>query len=173
MVQIQIGTILKPQGLKGAVKISFEAFFLEWLLKNEFTHLYIAENGAKVPYFVETVNINAQPPILKLEGIEDRNAAMRFKQKAAFLEESLFEGYLIAADEVDEWEFLKGFMLKNADLQKIGSIKDVLLLPGHELVEVNYQGREVLIPLNEALIIELDETNQVLVMEVAEGLLDI
>jgi 16S rRNA processing protein RimM len=45
-------------------------------------------------------------------------------------------------------------------------------MPQQEMAFLDYRGREVLIPLNEQLIISIDETQKHILMDLPEGLLD-
>jgi 16S rRNA processing protein RimM len=45
-------------------------------------------------------------------------------------------------------------------------------MPQQEMAFVIHNGREVLIPLNESLIVSVDRENKTLLMDLPEGLLD-
>ena len=57
----------------------------------------------------------------------------------------------------------------------IGKIKSFIYLPGHELANVQATGSdtEVLIPINEDLIVEYDETEKTISLMIAEGVLEL
>ena len=55
----------------------------------------------------------------------------------------------------------------------IGVIEEVIEMPQQIMGIVNYQGKEVLIPLNDQFITGVDEEKKILEMELPEGLLDL
>jgi len=57
--------------------------------------------------------------------------------------------------------------------QPLGPVTEVVALPGQDLLAVDYQGREVLIPMVKAIIDSIDIENKKIVVDPPEGLLDV
>ena len=67
---------------------------------------------------------------------------------------------------------LLNYTIQAAGYPMLGPIEEIIDLPEHYLAQVKYQGKEVLIPLHEDLILENKAPTKVLVMDLPEGLLD-
>jgi len=79
--------------------------------------------------------------------------------------------------ERDENEFfytdLKGFTAIDETLGELGEIIEVNEYPQQFIATVLYKGTEILFPLNEDFIIEIDDEEKILTLGLPEGLLDI
>jgi 16S rRNA processing protein RimM len=68
---------------------------------------------------------------------------------------------------------LVGFSLVAEDGSPIGSVVDVQENPAHPLLVVEATGREVLVPLVEELLVDVDEEALVITVSLPEGLLEL
>jgi 16S rRNA processing protein RimM len=66
-----------------------------------------------------------------------------------------------------------GFSVSDPQVGEIGTIEKVEDYGGNLLFQIQYQGKEVLIPFNEELLIELDEQNKKLVLQCPDGIFDL
>ncbi|MBL7806690.1 MAG: 16S rRNA processing protein RimM [Saprospiraceae bacterium] len=171
---IVIGRTRKAHGLTGELKVSVEERFLEDFLKNE--RIFIEIKTAKIPYFIDKVR-GGGDIILKLEDVDDRDAAIALQSRDILLrEQDIIPDHLREFEPETEDElqygFLEGYTLIDQNLGTIALIKEVLEMPQQEMAFMDFQGREVLVPLNEQLIVSIDETNKKLLMNLPDGLLD-
>lgn len=175
----KVGTISQPKGLKGEVKAAFEPFFIEFWQHQAVPHLYLSNSKGTVPYFVQQ---RSQPDAkgvcaVQFEDVTTKAQAEQLRNSTIWFEKNAIAQFFTAAqlDDYDDqgWDFLVGYTLISSDDETIGTITDVFYLPQHELAAVDYQGKEVLIPLHEDIIELLDEDARILVMELPDGLLDL
>ena len=80
---------------------------------------------------------------------------------------------MVESDDEMSPHALVGFQLYGEDQGLIGTIKEVHDYAGNLLISVDYQGKEVLIPLNEELIIRIDEDHHEIELDIADGLFDL
>ena len=170
---VLIGHTRKAHGLTGELKLHIDERYLEDFLKNE--RIFLDVKGTKIPYFVANVRGKGEM-ILLLEDVSDRDAATMLQGREVFLREKDLlpdeERELEYVEEVLEYEHLTGFMLIDQLLGEMGIIGLVLEMPQQEMAFLKYQGREVLVPLNEQLIVEVDEAGKKVIMDLPGGLLD-
>lgn len=171
---IAIGRVRKAHGITGEVKISIEDRYLEDFLKNE--RIFIEMKSSRMPYFISSVRGESEM-IVKLEEVDDRDAAIALHSKEIFLRKQ----DLIPDDEREfepeeedsiQYGFLNGYSVTDKTTGPAGVITEVVEMPQQEMAFVLHHGREVLIPLNESLIISIDRDNKTLLMDLPEGLLD-
>jgi 16S rRNA processing protein RimM len=174
MTYINIGYTQKCHGLQGELKLSIESAYLEDFLKNE--RVFIDVKGTKIPYFVENVR-GTNGMILKLEDVDDRDAAFALQSRQVFLREQdlipASERELDTEEEGLQYAHVQGFMLRDEHFGDIGIIDEVLDMPQQEMAFLKYKNREVLVPLNEQLILRIDEKAKTVLMQLPEGLLDV
>lgn len=170
-----IGYTRKAHGIAGELKLYIEERYLEDFLKNE--RIFLDIKGTKIPYFVANVRGKGEM-ILQLEDVVNRDAAIMLQGREVLLREKDLlldeERELeIAEEETLEYEHLTGFLLIDKTLGTIGPITEVLEMPQQEMAFLTYQNREVLVPLNAQLIVEVDIQNKKVMMDLPEGLLGV
>ena len=68
---------------------------------------------------------------------------------------------------------IKGYTVSDQTLGDLGIVKEVYSLNGQDLVAMDYQGSEVLIPTANDIVLRADKENRKLLVNLPEGLLDV
>ena len=165
---IHIGKIAATHGLTGELiirhalgkKTDFkpaEAVFIE-KMKDEY-----------LPYFHEksTARNNAET-IVKLEGVDSKEAASLLLQKKVWLTKNDFENLVSKSAPVN----LIGFIVVN-NSSKLAQVESVIEQPLQVLLQISIDSKEVLIPLNEATLRKIDRKKKEIHVSLPEGLLEI
>ena len=159
---VQIGNIINAHGVKGIMKMKITPAYWEDIQYMKAVFIYGANNEL-IPYFIEHIEATMDDIFLiKLEGIDGKEQATQF-QKAAVYARS--EDISV---EVIEEENIVGYTLIDKTSGAICSIIEIVEMPHQDLAKVIYEGREVLIPLHEDLIEELDDKSKQLIMILPE-----
>jgi len=164
---IKIGSLLKPVGTFGEIKVDIEDQFLDDLVSSD--HFFLRINGSFVPYFIESFR-ETNFILIKIEEIENPESASTFNLKDIFLEESA-----IASKEWQKqqsMEELKGFKLYD-EKKLIGIIVDIEIFPHQIMAWVSYKGKNMPVPLADSLIEKIDFDQKNVIMKLPEGLLEI
>ncbi|MEL7122568.1 MAG: ribosome maturation factor RimM [Bacteroidota bacterium] len=167
---IHIGNLKKAYGLEGEIRVYIKDYHLEDLVNTEVVFVEIA--GQKVPYFIEDV-LEAGGILVKLEDVDSKEQATQLTNCQLYLRPSD-----LVPDEEREMlslhslEQLIGYMIHDDD-QAVGAIEEIIEMPQHFLAQIQYQNREVLIPLHDELVVEIDSSQQILRMNLPEGLLEL
>jgi 16S rRNA processing protein RimM len=169
---INIGYTRKAHGLEGELKCSIEERYEEDFLSNE--RIFIDVKGSKVPYFIANIRGKGEI-ILQLEEVNNRDQAILLQSKGIFLREQDLipddERELEVIEETLQYARVAGYLLKDQTLGDIAVINEVLDMPQQEMAFLSYQNREILIPLNEHLIVSIDDANKIVLMDLPEGLI--
>jgi 16S rRNA processing protein RimM len=164
MERIPIGKTGKPHGIKGELKLWVEAEYEDDLLKAPAVFI-----GGR-PFFVQQLRAGGGL-ILKIEGVDSREAAQLLaNQKLELRAEDVAEVADTAADPILD---LVGFELYDSELGRVGVIAEVIDMPQQYLAVVEYQQKEVLVPLHEDLIQSVDPEAGRITLQLPEGLLDL
>ena len=163
---IEIGWVGRPHGLKGEIKVHVAEFYEDDLFEAASVHI----GEPPVPYFLEHIRAGGSV-VVKIEDLDDREAVALLSKRPLYLMDSQ-----VSAREVPEetpFDALIGYSIEAEGYPTLGPITGIMDLPSHHLAELNFEGREVLIPLHENLIVGVDESSKVLEMALPEGLLDL
>ncbi|MBK6498187.1 MAG: hypothetical protein IPG00_08460 [Saprospiraceae bacterium] len=162
---VKIGTILKPVGTSGELKVEIGDEFIEDFVASP--HIFVKINGAYVPYFIENIRENNYI-LFKMEEVDSPEAASRFTLKDIFLrEKDLRETETIRESTKTGWI---DFEIWNKNVLA-GVIEDIQIFPGQVMAMMRRKGQLVMIPLADALINEVSEAQKRIYMSLPEGIL--
>ena len=171
---VNIGYTKKVFGVKGEIKIHIESQYLEFFTKADVAFLEIA--GKQVPYFIESVR-SEFPLVGKFEDVNSRETALDITGKTISMraKDLIFEetNEIPISEDALHYSYCIGFEMKDVNLGSIGKISEVLAYPQQEMAVVNYQDKDVLIPLNEQLIVSIDEIKKQVQVDLPVGLLEL
>ncbi|MEM6319247.1 MAG: 16S rRNA processing protein RimM [Bacteroidota bacterium] len=166
-----IGFTKKTYGVKGALKLKIEDHYLEDFAQAEV--VFLALNGRKIPYFVEAINFDT-PFTLQLEDIDTKEKAIELTSKEIFLRQSdliPLEEKVFDVPTTTIYLPYIGYIIHDEKLGELGEIERIESFPQQEMAVLTINEKEVLIPLNEALIVLTDAEKRTMVMDLPEGLL--
>lgn len=163
-----IGYITKTKGLKGEVQVYFEFEAYEEL---DLDVLFAEMNGKMVPFFVSAHKLYTnQTGLFYFDDIDHIDKAQPLLKKKLYL--PLGKKPEREADELS-YEDLEGFMVTDETHGELGKIIAVSEYPQQYVAAVLFREKEILFPLNEEIIVEVDEDERTILVDLPEGLLDI
>lgn len=118
---LQIGEIVKPQGIRGEVKL--RAMSRDMTRYARLTSVYLLQGGAYVPYQVKKGRSYDGFAFLQLKGIEDRNQAETLRGIGVYVDRE--HAIELSEDENFVCE-LVGLTAVDTKGEVIGRLKDVL-----------------------------------------------
>mgnify|MGYP001354268282 FL=1 len=163
------GTITKAHGLKGEMVVKNLMEDAEIL--NDFEAIFVEINQQLSPYFLRSLVFRKKgEALIGLEDVNSIEATAILDKKDIYLPEDLLP-------ELDEdsirYKDLIGYEVKDEFFGVVGKIKNVLVYPQQEILEIDHKGRDVLIPATEDFIIEIDTEKKLVITSVPEGLIEI
>jgi 16S rRNA processing protein RimM len=171
MDYVQIGFLGKVHGLKGELKLTVEEQFADDF--NMVDVVFLKVKGHFMPFFIDSIR-GENTPIIKFEETNNKEAAAAIQHQPLFMKAS--DLTIIEVDETEmelQYQQYKAFMIVDETLGKLGEIESIEEFPQQEMAVITYQGNEILIPLNESMIVKIDEVNKVIQVDLPEGLLEI
>ncbi len=145
-----VGRILKPQALKGEVKISSNAREISNFLS--YKYLYLGQNREK--YIIEQCRIQDGYVIAKLEGVDDANIAESLRNIDVFI-----DNYQLDVLPDDEYyvQDLIGINVFSADgATYLGQITAIDNFSSADVVTIVRDEREFLFPFLAEVVIDVD-----------------
>ena len=165
---LSIGKIVAVHGLKGELLLQHE-LGKKTSLKGLQAVFIEDKKDSFIPWFIESTTIKSEEEIyLKLEGVNNREAAAKLTQKKIWLPEADFKKFASKSSPAG----LLGYTIIDQG-QSLGQILEVIEQPHQLLCRLEIQGKEVLIPLHEDSLEKVDHRKKQVLVELPEGLLDI
>ena len=163
-----IGYITKTKGLKGEVQVYFEYDEpADLVLDSVFAEI----NGKFVPYFVSSYKLqNNQTGNFYFDDIETIEKAETLVRKKLYLPNKLKP---VRDDSEFLFTDLKGYIVHDEVAGELGEIIEIHEYPQQYVAVVPYQFKEIMFPLNDDLIREIDEEKGILRVSLPEGLIDL
>jgi 16S rRNA processing protein RimM len=160
----QIGTVIKPHGLKGAVSIHVDALYMHTL--EEADMVFIDHNASFVPYQLKSISLLTKDRFkVELEGVQSQAEAEELRGKDVYLPQEDVPEHT----KVD----LVGFEVHIAGHGYLGKISQVLEQSVQALIEVEEDDQTWLIPFVDSFILRVDIDQGRMDLELPEGLLEI
>lgn len=165
MDKIKIGKIVNTVGLKGEVKVYNYSDRSE--IYENTSHIYV-ENDLTA---VESVRVQKNMVILKLEGISDRDRAEALRGRELYVtEEDLLElpqGQYYVRDII-------GMAVREENGTFLGEVTDVIQNTAQDIFEVQKQGgKKVLIPKVDEFVLNIDIEKKEILVRLIDGLMDL
>jgi len=161
MKLIRIGKIVNTQGLKGDIRIYPDTDYLERF--EELEYLYL--EGKDDKFYIEKVRYKKNLAIVKFKGFDHINDVEKFKNTVVYTEKVELEDRVYVADII-------GMTLVDHVKGEIGELLDVVQNPAHDLYLVKTtDNREVLIPVVDEFVKEIDMENRIINVTLIEGLI--
>lgn len=163
-----IGYITKTKGLKGELQLFFEYDAPDLL---DLDVVFAEINGKLVPFFVNSCKLQSNSTgNLYFDDIDHIDKAQALVKKKVYLPLTKMPD---RSDEDFHYTDLKGFIVSDETFGELGEIIEVNEYPQQFVATVSYKDTEILFPLNEDMIIEIDEDESTILVDLPEGLLDI
>ena len=166
---IRIGQFAKPHGIKGEISLIFTSDIFD---RCDAGYLICDVDGILVPFFMEEYRFkNDSTALIKLEGVDTDADARELSGRDVFYPKR-FAGEEDAGDAYT-WEYFIGFRVEDAAYGDLGVVTDVDESTINVLLQVDRDGKELLVPAAEELITDIDHEARVLYMQLPEGFLDL
>lgn len=125
--------------------------------------------GSFLPYFPTDIKARSEEEVLvEFEGITSKEKAARYVQKQVWLEESDFSKYAAANAPIS----LLGFTVFDGK-EALGEVLEVIEQPHQVMCRIQYKEHDdVLIPINEASLVKIDNKTKRLLLDLPDGLIE-
>lgn len=164
----KIGKIVAIHGLLGEVLLKHE-LGKKTSLKGLQAVFVEEKKSSFMPWFIESTKIKSETEVyIKLEGINTRETAKKISNKEIWLPGIDFKKFTAQSAPVN----LLGYHIVN-NKELLGEILEVIEQPHQLLCRLEIEGAEVLIPLHEESLLQINHKKKEVVVDLPEGLLDV
>ena len=164
-----LGKIVKKYSFKGELLAKLDTD--EPDLYDSLDAVFIDLRGNLVPFFIESSQLHKSDLLrLKFEDVDTEADADALIKTELYLPLDLLPKL-----EGDKFYFHEviGFTIIDQNFGDVGTIKGVNDSTAQALFEIDRDGIEILIPMNDEFIVKVDRDNQIIQVDTPEGLIDL
>ncbi len=164
-----LGYVAKTHGIKGDVSIKLDVDNpYEY---SELESVFLEIQGKLIPFFIDSISIKDKNfAAVKFEGIDNEPQAANLLHTELFLPLSILpplKGNKFYYHEVIDFEVI------DKDFGQVGIIKDVLDYPHQSVLQVMRDTKEILIPITDEIITNVDRTKKIVEVDTPIGLIEL
>ena len=160
------GDILKTFGINGELIIKLSNDAPDKINTKE--PVFIIIDGLSVPFYFNRVENRGTNKVLAVfDDMETAASAQELVGKKIYYQSDE------ELEEIQDLGIFIGFTLIDKQLGELGKVSDFFDFPNNPCFQIIYNEKEVLIPVNEDLIEGIDEQEQIILLNLPEGLLNI
>lgn len=165
-----LGKVLRPHGIRGELRIEVLTAYPERITPDSHVSLGAdpEDPDTVTSYRVAAVRTHQQYLILKLDGIDDRNAADLLRDR--FLLVTLEDAVPLEDGEFYLYQLI-GLAVQTVDGELLGRVVEVLETGANDVYVVQGPRGEILLPAIEDCIVEVDIKSGTMTVQLLDGLL--
>ncbi|MDH3697258.1 MAG: ribosome maturation factor RimM [Flavobacteriaceae bacterium] len=164
-----LGKIVSKHSYKGEVLIKLDTDQPE--LYDNMESVFVALNHGLVPFFIERSRLHKTSLLrVQFEGVGDEATADSLLGKEIFLPLTLLPK--LSGNKFYFHEVI-GYSVQDEVHGHIGKITGVIDTTAQALLEVDFESKEILIPITDAIIKLVDRENKIVKVTTPDGLIDI
>ncbi|MBJ7880108.1 ribosome maturation factor RimM [Gelidibacter salicanalis] len=164
-----VGKIVKKYSFKGELLIKLDTDEPE--IYEDMESVFVELRNNLVPFFIESSQLHKSELLrIKFEDVDTEQDADALLKSDIYLPLEFLpklEGNKFYFHEII------GFTVEDVNFGTVGIVKSVNDSTAQALFEIDRDGIEILIPLNDAFIKNVDKKNKLIVVEAPEGLIDL
>jgi 16S rRNA processing protein RimM len=164
---INVGFISKPFGFDGELIFAIQQGEFEEYEKIKF--FFIGLEGKPVPFLAEKIKLHRNEMIVKFEDVSSESEAKKLSGKKIYVDEQEINPLLAHI----EWNSLIGYEVIETLHGSLGQIEGIEEYPQQIIAHCKVNGKEVLFPLNEDFISDVDQEKKRIYIDLPVGLLDV
>ncbi|MBL8183675.1 MAG: 16S rRNA processing protein RimM [Blastocatellia bacterium] len=165
---VAIARVARPHGLRGEVVADILTDFPDRFAGLE-NVIGLLDTGEHCELRIEGVRFQKDRMLIKFSGINQIESAEVLRNAEICIPETDAIG--LEEGEFYDWE-LKDCLVKTLDGIVVGSVKELMRTGGTEILVVQGNSKDYLVPFAESICIDVDKVNKVIRIDPPEGLLD-
>jgi 16S rRNA processing protein RimM len=163
-----LGSVVKTHGISGEVVIRSKIPVTG--MNKDLKSLMVKIDGLLVPFSIISLQFITDTEIIVVfRNIDSKNKAEILKDKDIFILQDEIKNASVISDMPD----LSGYKVKDIRIGDIGKVTGIMEVPGNDLLKIEFHKREILLPIQEGLILEIDSKKKMVKVDLPEGFLEI
>ena len=162
-----VGTIIKAHGIKGELVIQLIEPIRLAIQSHTLDYIFIKIGSTLVPHRIETMDLDTQKLVIKLEDIDSRTETSALIKQTAWIPTALLGKDTHRDKSID----LKGYEVIDNGEGKLGLVERIDQFPMHQCLVIMYKGKELLIPYQKPIVEQLSHERKQIFIDLPPGFL--
>ena len=162
-----VGKIVKTHGLKGEVTLRIDNEQFDEI--EELNYFLLDINDKLIPYFVEDITFHSNKSFVLFQDLKTLEAANQLVGISAYLPLDLLpekDGNDFYSHEVVD------FLVIDEEKGELGKVQEIIEYPTQSLIQIVINGKEVLIPIHDDIIQDVNREEKKIYIKAPNGLID-
>ncbi len=162
-----VGKIVKTHGLKGEVTLRIDNEQFDEI--EELNYFLLDINDKLIPYFVENITFHSNKSFVLFQDLKTLEAANQLVGISVYLPLDLLpekDGNDFYSHEVVD------FLVVDEEKGELGKVQEIIEYPTQSLIQILINGKEVLIPIHDDIIQDVDREEKKIYIKAPNGLID-
>ena len=162
-----VGKIVKTHGLKGEVTLRIDNEQFDEI--EELNYFLLDINDKLIPYFVENITFHSNKSFVLFQDLKTLEAANQLVGISVYLPLDLLpekDGNDFYSHEVVD------FLVIDEEKGELGKVQEIIEYPTQSLIQILINGKEVLIPIHDDIIQDVDREEKKIYINAPNGLID-
>lgn len=165
----KIGKVSRLHGYKGELSLKLNPDFIE--LFGELDHVYLKLNQKPVPFFIDSLRFTPQGyALVFFDNVDGQSDAEKLRGAEVWMNESDIPDDFMADDISTR---LSGFSVIDLKAGDLGKVTSVVEHPGNSFLVIDREDGEVLVPMHNHIIQDIDLDNQLIQIQAPDGLIEL
>ncbi len=164
----ELGYIIKPHGLKGAMHIELDVDD-PWKYE-KMESVFVRKGDNLIPFFIKSLQITGARGIIELDDIKSIEDAQALKSCSLFLPANLLPP--LNEDQFYYHEVI-GYTVVDIQSGALGIIEEIYSAGIQDLISMKYKDKEVLLPVSDEIVLRADHDKKEVYVNLPQGLLDV
>ena len=164
----RIGDVLKTFGAYGELIAKVQEDTPRAILQNK-EPVFVYIDGTPVPFYIKSAEPKGTSKLVVVfEDMETEALATELVGKSIYLASEK-----VVAEHSSELDMLVGYTAIDQNHEELGLVKEVMDIPGNPCLVLDRQAAEVIVPLNQDLITEINRQKKQIHLNMPDGLLEL
>ncbi len=164
-----VGKIVKKYSFKGELLVKLDTDDPEEFLEME--SVFVEQGKNLIPFFIESLSLHKSSLLrVKFEEVETEADANQLLGSELFMPLNLLPP--LSGKKFYYHEII-GFEAIDVNFGRLGIVRGVNDTTAQHLFEIDHKGKEVLIPVNDDIIKNVDREKKILQLQAPEGLIEL
>jgi len=163
-----LGKVIKTHGYRGELVFLLEVD--DPRAYRDIKMVFINMDQSLVPWFIEEIDLRDDSAVVRLEDVSDPEHARTFLKKELYL--PLDKLNKLSGKRFYYHEIV-GFSVTDEHHGEIGIVDEILERTEQDLIRIVKGKKEILVPLSDEFIKDIDRKNNILYLDTPAGLIDL
>lgn len=162
-----VGKIVKTHGIKGEVTLRIDNEDFDYI--EELDYFLLDINDKLIPFFVENITFHSNKSFVLFQDLKTLEAASQLVGVTAYLPLELLperSGNDFYSHEV------VGFLVVDEEKGELGKVQEIIEYPTQSLIQIIKDGKEILIPIHDDIIKDVNREEKKIFIKAPVGLID-